>query len=293
MKLRLALCALCLLAVAPLRGANPKLDQALAGVTWVSGPAKGKLGGTAEVQVPAGFRFTEAAGTKTVLEAFGNLTKGNELGWLEPTNANWAVVFDFDESGYVKDDDKNKLDADKMLKTISEGQERANEVRKERGIPPIRIVGWEMPPKFNDQTKNLEWAIKAESEGRPILNYNTRLLGRKGVMSVTLMVRPDQLAQTLPAYQQALTGFTYADGQRYAEYRDGDKVAKYGLAALVTGAGAAVAAKLGFFGWIAVFFKKAWKLIVIAVVAVGSFFKNLIFGRDRNKEQEPTSPPNG
>ena len=287
------LLAFCLCTAAPLRAANQNIDAVIAGVKWVNGPAKGSLGSIAEIQVPAGYRFTETTGTKTLLEAFGNLTSGRELGWLETTNGDWAVIFEFNDSGYVKDDDKDKLDAAKMLKTISDGQESANEVRKERGGAAITIVGWEMPPKYNDQTKNLEWAIKALSEGHPILNYNTRILGRKGVMSATLMCRPDKLAEILPTYQQALTGYAYKDGERYAEFRDGDKMAKYGLAALVTGGAAAVAAKLGFFGWLAVFFKKAWKLIVLGVAAVGGFFKNLIFGKDRNKEPEPPVMPHG
>jgi uncharacterized membrane-anchored protein len=63
-------------------------------------------------------------------------------------------------------------------------------------------------------------------------------------------------------------------------------VAKYGLTALVVGGAAAGAAKLGMFGWLAVFIKKAWKAVVLAVVAVGAFLKRLIFGAGARQTPE-------
>jgi len=69
-----------------------------------------------------------------------------------------------------------------------------------------------------------------------VVNYNTRLLGRKGVMEVSLVVDPEKLSATMPAYQALLKDYDFKQGERYAEFRQGDKIAKYGLAALVTGA---------------------------------------------------------
>ena len=45
--------------------------------------------------------------------------------------------------------------------------------------------------------------------------------------------------------------------------------------------GTLAAAKLGLFGAIAVLFKKAWKLVIIGVVAIGAFFKRIILRRDK------------
>ena len=132
-----------------------------------------------------------------------------------------------------------------------------------------------MPPRYDPETHNLEWAIKATSEGHEILNYNTRLLGRKGVMEVVLIVEPEKLKETLPTFKGLLGGYNFQTGQTYAEYRSGDKVAKYGLAALVVGGAAVGAAKLGLFAWLALLLKKAWKLVIIVVVAIGAMFKKL------------------
>ncbi len=137
-------------------------------------------------------------------------------------------------------------------------------------------MGWEQPPRYNGTTHNLEWAIRGECEGRAILNYDTRLLGRKGVMQVKLIVSPDKFAATLPAFTNLLASHAFQTGESYAEYRRGDKLAKYGLAALITGGAAVGAAKLGLFASLAVFLKKAWKLVVIGVVAVAGAAKKFI-----------------
>ena len=177
--------------------------------------------------------------------------------------------------GYVKDDEKDKLNADKLLASIKRGTAEANKERVAAGNPPLEVVGWEVPPKYDETTHNLEWAIRATSEDRPILNYNTRLLGRKGVMEVVLIVDPENLPQTLPVFRSLLMGYSFASGNSYAEFRPGDKVAKYGLAALVVGGAAVGAAKLGLFTTLAIFLKKGWKLVVVALAAVATFFKKM------------------
>jgi len=246
------------------------------------GPATAQLGDVAKVKIPEGYVFMDGDLVRAFMELQGLPTTGNELGMLAPTNADWSVSFDFDPVGYVKDEDKDKLNADKLLDDYRKGTAEYNKYRKKAGEPPIHVVGWEQPPHYNEESHNLEWAIKGECEGELILNYDTRLLGRKGVMQVKLIVAPDELAETLPTFNDLLAGYSFNAGETYAEYRKGDKIAKYGLAALVTAGAAAGAAKLGLFAWLAVFFKKFAKLIVVAVVAVAAFFKKMIarlFGR--------------
>ena len=142
-----------------------------------------------------------------LLRMMGNPTDGSELGLLGPTNLDWFVVFEFSDVGYVKDDDKDKLDPAKMLTSFQRGTEASNKEREKMGVPPMHIVGWEQEPRYNETTHNLEWAIRGESEGRPILNWNTRLLGRHGVMEVNLVVEPEHLKTTMPAYQGILQDF--------------------------------------------------------------------------------------
>ena len=91
-----------------------------------------------------------------------------------------------------------------------------------------------------------------------------------------MIVEPDQLQKTLPAFRNVLADYSFQSGESYAEYRSGDKIAKYGLAALVVGGTAVGAVKLGLFAWLAVLLKKAGKLIIVAAVAVVAFFKKVL-----------------
>ena len=65
-----------------------------------------------------------------------------------------------------------------------------------------------------------------------MLNHSVRLLGRGGVMSVDLVVSPEHYQRALPAFNGVIGKFEYQTGHTYAEWREGDKVAKYGLTAL-------------------------------------------------------------
>ncbi len=219
-----------------------------------------------------------------MMEAEGEPSSGNEVGFLRPTNGGWAVYFEYDDVGYVKDDEKNKLDAAKLLAAIKAGNDEGNKERKRNGNPPLIIVGWEQEPKYDEKTHNLTWAIRATSEGQPILNYNTRLLGRKGVMEVVLVCDPENLNTILPTFSSVLGDYKFNAGGSYAEYKPGDKVAKYGLGALVLGGAAVGAAKLGLLGPVILFFKKAWKLVIIAFVAVIGFFKKILNKITGNRE---------
>jgi uncharacterized membrane-anchored protein len=103
-------------------------------------------------------------------------------------------------------------------------------------------------------------------------------------MEVNLVIEPEKLGAALPEYQALLQNYSYKQGQRYAEYREGDKLAKYGLAALIAGGAAAVAVKTGLFASLILLFKKAWKLVAVAIAAVVAWFKRLISGGRKSGE---------
>jgi len=277
--------------------AAPELTEAqraFKSIEWTPGPTKVSIGDHAELQVPAGFAFTAPAGARKLLELMHNTTDGSELGVLADEALESFVLFEFEDIGYVKDAEKEKLDADEILESIREGNEGANAERKKRGWAPIHIVGWHTPPFYNRETQNLEWCIKAESQGHAIVNYNTRILGRQGVMSANLLVDPDKLQSTLPEIKKVLAGFHYVEGKRYSQYLPGDKVAKYGLAALVVGGAAGLAAKAGFLAKIAVGLGKIWKALVLIVIGLAGGLRKVLFGKKINEkadDEEASTPP--
>ena len=244
------------------------------GVSWQKGPAVGDLGTTAQVKVPEGYLFVGAKDTRTIMETNHNPITGREMGFVAPAGEEWFAVFEFDDVGYVKDDEKDSLDANALLQSIKDGTAQGNQERIKRGWPTMTILGWQTPPRYNDTTHNLEWAINAESAGAPVINHNTRVLGRGGVMEVTLVTDPTTLDATLPKFKAMLEGFQFKQGHKYAEFRAGDKTAAYGLTGLIVGGGAAVALKTGAFKWL-------WKLLAAGAAGVAALARKL-FSRNRN-----------
>lgn len=241
---------------------------------------KAKLGTMSEVVIPQGWRFTDGNGTRSLLEMTDNVPSNQELGMLTTEGIGPWVIFEFDKSGYVKDDEKGDLDknADASLKSYQEGQERDNERRRQMGLPELKVLGWAVAPRFNDQTKNLEWALRIGSPTGESINYNTRLLGRHGVMEVELVCNPNQMETLLPKYQEIIASHQYVTGNSYAEYRAGDKVADYGITALLAGGGVVAASKMGLFAKLGGVFAKLGKGIIGVIVVIGLGLKAL-FGK--------------
>jgi uncharacterized membrane-anchored protein len=249
----------------------------------------GKIGRHAEIDIPQGFVFLPEKGAKVIMKESGNLVNGKEEGLLIKNGKGWSVLFEFDDDGYVKDDDKEEaLNAEKMLKAIHDSEPDVNRQLEEAGLPKQHVTGFAMPPKYNEKTNNFEWAIRFTTEGKQTetVNYNTKLLGRRGVMTATLMVDPDQMEAVLPEYQELLAGYRYVKGDTYAEYRQGDKLATYGFTGLMVGGGALVASKLGLFGKLFAVLAKGGKAvfagIAVLVAGIGKFFGKIFGRRDQS-----------
>ncbi|MBI4817495.1 MAG: DUF2167 domain-containing protein [Deltaproteobacteria bacterium] len=272
--------------VAPVAEPEGEDEDPLSQLPWVTS-GKGKLGTRATIAIPEGMRFLAGPEAGKLLEALGNLSDHDELGLIGTPDLSWFVVFFFDDVGFVKDDDKGDLDASKLLKQIQEGVEASNEERTSRGLGKVTLLGWAIPPRYNDKTKTLEWAerfsfAEKDESGKEVsdisVNFKTRVLGRKGVIRIILATEPELLDKVLPDYEKLMAGMEFIEGERYAEWRPGEKVAEYGLVALVAGGAGAVAAKTGLLTAMLVFMKKGWKLLVLAVVGLGSAIKRLFFG---------------
>lgn len=288
--MRAAVAAVFLLALA-MPGVSSAQDSAVTwdDIPWAKGPLAGSLGKEAQVAVPAGCVFAGKDGTRMFMELTQNPADGSEVGVVvcppvaDSTADPWFVVFSFDPSGYVKDEQRDDLDADAILASIRRGTEAANERRRKRGWGTLTVDGWVTRPHYDVDSHNLTWALSAVDEtGSHTVNHSVRLLGRKGVMHADLVTSPEHLAALLPVFDTMISGFEYLPGNRYAEWRKGDKVASYGLTALVAGGAGAVAVKTGLLA-------KLWKLLVAGVVAIGAalkrFWKRLTGGRQARQAQ--------
>jgi len=265
------------------------------------GPITGRLGLVAALEVPAYCKFADAKVSKEFLVATQNPPNGNEVGLLfcqspgRDSSGYWFVVFSFDQSGYVRDDDKASLDAAKILTTIQKGTEAGNEERRDRGWEELIVDGWERPPYYDTLTHNLTWATRLHAKGSPdaSVNHSVRLLGRRGVMHADLVADPADMAVAIPAFDAILVDYSYLTGHSYGEWKQGDKVAKYGLTALIAGGAGAAAMKLGLFGkmwkFILAMIIALKKLVIVVIAGIAAFFKRF-FGKKGSKD-EPPKPP--
>ncbi|MBE1159420.1 DUF2167 domain-containing protein [Dyella acidiphila] len=254
---------------------QPAQRNPLASLPWQMGPDTVKLGDRASLNVPDGYAFLGPAGSRSLNEILHNPPVHADVYTLAPKNLAWIAFFSYEDIGYVKDDEK--LDPDAILQSYRDGTESGNKQRRERGWSELNVLGWSAKPEYDTQIKSLAWSILLEDAQthEHVVNYNTRLLGRHGVMDVVVVTEPQRLATSIADFKSALPGFQYAAGESYAEYRAGDRVAEYGLAALITGGALAVAAKKGLFTVIGGFLVAAWKFVLAGFVALTAWFKNL------------------
>jgi uncharacterized membrane-anchored protein len=259
-----------------------------AAATAQHGPAVVALADQAQLAVPATMAFIPSAEALRLLRAYGNQPNAaTTLGMLVSETDDWWVVASFIKEGFVRDDDARDWDADALLASLREGTEAANKARVQRGFPELELIGWLEKPAYDASTHRLVWALASRDRGAPEtasrgVNYNTYALGREGYVSLNLLTTADRLPADRPVATALLAALTYADGKRYADFHEGtDRVAEYGLAALI---GAVAAKKLGLFAIIAAFAVKFAKIGIVAAVAFGAGLMRLLRGG-------PKTPP--
>lgn len=268
-----------------------------------AGPASVPLTNQATLAIVDGQVFIPQPQAGKLLNAMGNPGQDSALqGLVFPNdNAPWFMTIRYESSGYVKDDDAKEWNADDLLKSYREGTEASNEERKKMGVPGLEILGWAQKPAYDSATHRLAWAMSsrdigaAENEPQGV-NYNTYALGREGYFSMNLVTGLAELPTYKPQAHGLLDALQFNDGKRYADFNSStDKVAEYGLAALVVGV---AAKKLGFFAVAAVFLAKFAKVIALAVVAFGGTAMKF-FGKKKSApapavaetNSDPTLPP--
>lgn len=248
-------------------------ENPIAKLKWQFGPKTQTIDNVSTLTIPDGYGFLDKEETKKYSELAQNPSNGVDSLF---TSDNWEAYFHFEATGYVKDDET--LDADELLKRYKEGTRIGNEERKKKGWGTLEIDGWYLKPHYDNEKKLLEWAFIATNsdDKTQVVNYCTRILGRTGVMKVTLVTSTENIAHAIVDFKGKLGGFEFNAGEKYTEFKQGDKIAEYGLAALILGGAAAVATKKGFWAVLAGLFAGLWKLIFIPIILFFSKVKEMI-----------------
>ena len=251
--------------------------------------------GLATLHVPDEFRFFGPDDAQSIIVRLWRNPPGPKpLGMLLPANVtpldpdSWAVTIHYEEEGYVKDDDAGQIDYTSLLRQMQESVRDGNQEREKHGYPAVELVGWAAPPHYDSSTHKLYWAKELSFAGQDehTLNYNIRILGRKGVLVVNAVAGISKLAEVEKSTPQILSMINFNEGHRYTDFdASTDKVATYGIAALVAGG---VAAKLGFFKFLWVLLLGAKKFVIVAIAAIGAWLRRLF---KRGEVQASASQP--
>ena len=200
----------------------------------------------------------------------------------------WGAVITYDPSGYVSDSDAASADYDELLQQIQGTEPEVNQRRSSQGYPTQHLVGWAQPPVYDSRTHSVVWAqnflVTGDSENS--LNYDIRMLGRSGVLSLNMVTTMGKLAETRQAAQRFAAAVEFTPGSRYADYQPGtDRVAEYGVAGLVAaGIGAVAVKKAGLLILILAFLKKAGIFIVVGIGLLWTRIRRLFGHRGADDE---------
>lgn len=242
----------------------------------------------ATLNISEDYYFLNSQDANTVLvDVWGNPPGQMTLGMIFPAQYTpfdpdaWAVTVEYETDGYVSDEDAEKIDYTALLKEMQASTEQASQERVANGYPPISLVGWASEPFYDKTSHKLHWAkeIKFGGSDENTLNYNIRVLGRQGVLVLNYIAGINQKALIEQNLSSVLAMANFDQGHTYDDFDPTlDKVAAYGIGALITGK---VLAKTGIFAVLLVFLKKFW---VFLIVAIGAGFKKIFFKKKKATE---------
>lgn len=268
---------------------NPDpMDQAYAGMRRVTivGPSSVKLGSKAILNLPTDYVYIPPKEAAIFMRELGNhINDGYFYGLVFHQDLSGFISINYDDSGYIEDDDAKDWDADELLITLRKGTKESNKDRIKKGITPIEVLGWIEKPIYDASSHRLLWSVALQDIGSKTpadeqsVNYNTYLLGRRGYFTLNLVTDRSNVEKGKSLAKALLNSVHFNTGERYSDYNvKTDKLAEYGLAALV---GGIAAKKIGLLAMIGIALLKFWKLTTIGIIAVGAGMKKFLF-RDKS-----------
>lgn len=242
----------------------------------------------ATLHLDSDYRYLDPNETAKLLVAWGNPPDEvrDTQGAVVPTavdpfsKSGWAVVLSYQDDGHVDDSDARKIDYKALMADMQKATSEGNDERVKAGYGSVELVGWATEPSYDATTHKMYWAKDlAFGKGEHTLNYDVRVLGREGVLSMNAVASIGQLTQIRSDMKPLIEVAEFNQGYRYAEFNSKtDKLAEYGLGALIAGG---VAAKLGLFAKLGALLLAFKKVILVGLVAIGGFISKL-FGKKKD-----------
>lgn len=223
------------------QGVYPKTDEekqaAFNALNWRNEPKSYSLDAShSHIRLPEGSILLLGADA----ERYSWLVSGVEFPGTEAVmsyeSGDSDVYYEWRDEGYVDDSDWSDVDADELLSQYKEATQNSNTERVANGFQPMEVVGWLQPPSYDEATRTVTYALELKDNDSHWANVVALRLGRAGYAEMTWVgaIGAMQNSGGRPALlNTALDIHEFDEGHRYADFKEGDKVAAYGIAGLV------------------------------------------------------------
>lgn len=263
-----------------------KIKEALSNMSKaaIDGPKSIPLADQATLSLGEAYTFIPKTQAAQYMEAHGNSNDPKLIGMVvnQSGDLNWILLIKYIDEGYIKEDDAKNWNADELLDSLKKGTEEANKERKKQGYGTYHVTGWIEKPTYDANNHKLIWSIEGKDDedsvnedtpSDPFVNYNTYALGRHGYMQLNLLTSKTTVEADKVHAGAILQALHFNEGSRYEDFVEGhDRVAEYGLGALILGV---AAKKLGLFAMAGLFIAKMWKLIAVGFVLLAGSIRKL------------------
>ncbi len=250
--------------------------------------------GVASIKVPDGFKYLNGEQSEMILtDVWGNPPSEGEdrsLGMLMLESSSpmedsmYAINITYSEEGFIEDEDASDIDYDDLLEQMQSEEGEINEYRLSEGYEAVHTVGWAAQPFYDEENKKLYWAkeIAFGEDPSHTLNYNIRVLGRKGFLQLNAIGGMYVLPQVQSNIEPILESVTFQEGHRYMDFDPSmDRVAAYGIAGLIAGK---ALAKVGLLAKLGIFLAKFWKIAAVGFIAFGAGIKKFFSKKDEGQD---------
>ena len=201
--------------------------------------------GIATIRLPDDYTYLQQGDARYVVEdLWGNAPDETVIGLVVPPNlpsgeeAGWTIIVSFVDDGYVADEDATSIDYDSLLTEMQRDARTAADDLRAQGYAAAQLLNWAEPPHYDAVGKKLYWAQRLLFDGDtvPTLNYNVRILGRRGYLLLNAIADDGMLSTVSAGSKEILALTEFAPGHRYEDFDPSyDKLAAYGIGGLIAG----------------------------------------------------------
>jgi len=207
----------------------------------IKGPAEIRIADRATMWLPAGRVYLPIEPSRKIAREAGLDLRAGAQGLIAPgvDRLDWLATVELLEDGYIKADDADAMQPEKLLAAFEASLPDVNAQRAAVGQPPVTLGGWLTPPTLDAKHRLSACVSVATQSGENgfdrYFNCESWALGRHGAIKVTLAEGGEHADRLKGEAASLIETIVYDRGKTYEEIEVAvDRVASYVAADLLT-----------------------------------------------------------